>query len=121
MTLIQVFSCEFGKILKNIFLQNTSECLLLHFWRAPYSKVASNAIAKYCQIDWRIERLKTLGSIYFLQRLDLTRIKLLVGNSAIIEVDELKITLQYLDLYLRFFECKFKHFHIYNFKSKKQN
>ena len=37
-------------------------------------------------------------------------LKLLVGNSA--------ITVQYLDLHFRFFECKFKVFHIYNLNPK---
>ena len=48
-----------------------------------------HAIAKSCQINWRIERTKTYGSI-FLQRLNITKIKLVVGNSVITEVKELK-------------------------------
>ena len=44
----QVFSCEVGKILKNIFLQNTYKHLLLYFCRAPSSKATSNEIAKSC-------------------------------------------------------------------------
>ena len=31
------------------------------------------------------------------------------------------LTLKYLDLRFRFFECKFKIFHIYNLKYKRQN
>ena len=38
-------------------------------------------------------------------------LKLLVGNSAIAEVNELKNV--YITVF-RFFECKFKIFHIYN-------
>ena len=42
------------------------------------------AIAKSCQINWRIEKTKTDGSIFF------AKIELLIGNFAITEVNELK-------------------------------
>ena len=54
-----------------------------------------HAIAKFCQISWRIVRKKTRGSIFFWK--DTAKINLLVGNSA----------KKILNLRLRFFECKF--------------
>ena len=42
------------------------------------------AIAKSYQINWRIEKTKTYSSIFF------AKIELLIGNSAITEVNELK-------------------------------
>ena len=47
-----------------------------------------HAIAKSCQINWRIERTKICGSIFFCK--DMTKIKLLVGNSAIAKAYELE-------------------------------
>ena len=57
-----------------------------------------HAIAESCQINWRIERTKTCGSILFyfiylfifLQILDITKIKLILGNSVTTELNVLK-------------------------------
>ena len=84
-------------------LQNTSKRLLLYFCRAPSSKAASNAVAKSCQINWRIERIKTFGSIYFLNFWFgiLQSQKLMSWKT---------FTLQYLELCFRFFKRKYNFF-----------
>ena len=52
------------KILIISFLHNTSERLLLRFYRAPSSKTAFNAIIKSRQINWRIQKVKAYGLTY---------------------------------------------------------
>ena len=59
-------------------------------------------MAKSCQMSWRIER-------------NITKIKLLVENSAITEVNELK------NIKFTFKIFRVQIFHIYNLKSKWQN
>ena len=59
------FLYEFGEILKSIFFTDHLRTSASVFFRAPSSKSASNAIAKSRQINWRIERIKTCGPIYF--------------------------------------------------------
>ena len=48
-----------------------------------------HAIAKFYQINWRIKRRKTCGSIVFVE-IRYHKVELLIGNSAITEFNQLK-------------------------------
>ena len=47
-----------------------------------------NAVARSYKINWRTERTKTCGSICFCK--DIIKVKLVVVNSEVTEVNELK-------------------------------
>ena len=76
-----------------------------------------NAIAKSRQINWRTERTKTYGSIYFCK--DIINIELVVENSwnsVITEVNKLKnICIAVYEFAFYIFQMQI--FHIYNLKS----
>ena len=72
-----------------------------------------HAITKYFQINWKIERTKICGSVFLSKNKIITKMKLLVGNSAITEVNELKN--------IKFMFFRMQIFHIYNLKSKCHN
>ena len=60
-----------------------------------------NTVARSYKINWTTERTKTCGSICFCK--DIVKIKLLVVNSAVTEVSELK---NICIAIFKFFECK---------------
>ena len=61
-----------------------------------------NRVARCYKINWKTEKVKTCGSICFRHKINIIKIKLLVANSPVTEVNELK------NIYIAIFRLTFR-------------